>query len=56
MDIAVEPGASTIIELGSGASEKTATLLTAFTGIGQLERFVAVATSMSRSAPPSLAL
>lgn len=42
VDIAVESGASTIIELGSGTSEKTATLLTAFTGTGQLERFVAV--------------
>ena len=34
--------ATTLIELGSGTSDKTRTLLDAFTATGQLERFVAV--------------
>ena len=41
-DIAAASGATTIIELGSGTSEKTRQLLTAFTDTGQLDRFVAV--------------
>jgi L-histidine N-alpha-methyltransferase len=39
-DIARESGADTIIELGSGTSDKTRTLLDAFTATGQLHRFV----------------
>lgn len=41
-DIAASSGATTIIELGSGTSDKTRTLLDAFTATGQLERFVPV--------------
>lgn len=41
-DIAVASGASTLVELGSGTSDKTRTLLDAFTATGQLERFVPV--------------
>ena len=41
-DIAVQSGASMLIELGSGTSDKTRTLLDAFTATGQLERFVPV--------------
>ena len=40
--IARESGASILIELGSGTSDKTRTLLNAFTATGQLERFVPV--------------
>lgn len=39
-DIAERTGATTIVELGSGTSDKTRTLLDAFSGAGQLERFV----------------
>jgi L-histidine N-alpha-methyltransferase len=39
-DIATITGADTIIELGSGTSDKTRTLLDAFHRAGQLERFV----------------
>lgn len=34
-------GADTLVELGSGASDKTALLLDAFEDVGRLERFVA---------------
>ena len=40
--IARESGATTLVELGSGTSEKTRLLLDAFTATGQLERFVPV--------------
>lgn len=40
--IATLTGADTIIELGSGTSDKTDTLLTAFTATGQLRRFIPV--------------
>ncbi len=40
--IAQQSGASTLIELGSGTSDKTRTLLDAFAATGQLERFVPV--------------
>ncbi len=46
-DIARESGATTIIELGSGTSDKTRTLLDAFTATGQLDRFVPVDVSES---------
>lgn len=39
-DIAVTSGADTIVELGSGTSDKTRTLLDAFTATGQLVRFM----------------
>lgn len=39
-EIAVVTGADTVIELGSGTSDKTRTLLDAFHGTGQLRRFV----------------
>jgi len=38
--IAVASGADTLVELGSGTSDKTRLLLDAFTGTGQLRRFV----------------
>ncbi len=38
--IAAGSGADTIVELGSGTSDKTTVLLDAFTATGQLERFV----------------
>lgn len=38
--IAAASGADTIVELGSGTSDKTRTLLDAFTAAGQLRRFV----------------
>ncbi len=38
--IAVASGADTLVELGSGTSDKTRTLLDAFAGTGQLRRFV----------------
>ena len=41
-EIALLSGASTIIELGSGTSDKTRSLLDAFTATGQLERFAPV--------------
>ena len=41
-DIAKASGASTLVELGSGTSEKTRMLLDAFTASGQLQRFVPV--------------
>jgi len=40
--IARESGASILVELGSGTSDKTRTLLDAFVATGQLERFVPV--------------
>ena len=40
--IARDSGASILIELGSGTSDKTRTLLDAFVATGQLERFVPV--------------
>jgi L-histidine Nalpha-methyltransferase len=40
--IAELSGATTVIELGSGTSDKTRTLLDAFTSSGQLQRFVPV--------------
>lgn len=39
-DIAERTGATTVVELGSGTSDKTRTLLDAFHATGQLERFV----------------
>ncbi len=39
-DIARRTGARTVVELGSGTSDKTRTLLDAFWATGQLERFV----------------
>lgn len=41
-EIAFASGATTLVELGSGTSDKTRTLLDAFTATGQLERFVPV--------------
>lgn len=41
-DIAAASGATSLIELGSGTSEKTRLLLDAFTAAGQLTRFAAV--------------
>ncbi len=41
-DIAELSGAATVVELGSGTSDKTRTLLDAFAAAGQLERFVPV--------------
>jgi L-histidine N-alpha-methyltransferase len=41
-EIAFASGATTLVELGSGTSDKTRTLLDAFTVTGQLERFVPV--------------
>jgi L-histidine N-alpha-methyltransferase len=41
-EIAAASGATTLIELGSGTSEKTRLLLDAFTGSGQLTRFAPV--------------
>ncbi len=38
--IAIASGADTLVELGSGTSDKTRLLLDAFTGTGQLRRFV----------------
>ena len=42
VDIAAASGATTLIELGSGTSDKTRILLDAFTGVGQLTRFAPV--------------
>ncbi len=42
VDIARTSGATTIVELGSGTSDKTRTLLDAFTATGQLRTFVPV--------------
>ncbi len=39
-EIAAVTGATTVVELGSGTSDKTRTLLDAFWSTGQLERFV----------------
>lgn len=39
-DIVERTGATTVVELGSGTSDKTRTLLDAFHAAGQLERFV----------------
>jgi len=39
-DIAATTGATTVVELGSGTSDKTRTLLDAFSATGQLELFV----------------
>ena len=41
-EIASASGATTLVELGSGTSEKTRLLLDAFTGAGQLTRFAPV--------------
>ncbi len=41
-EIARRSGATTVIELGSGTSDKTRSLLDAFTATGQLDRFVPV--------------
>jgi L-histidine N-alpha-methyltransferase len=41
-EIASASGATTLVELGSGTSEKTRLLLDAFTGTGQLTRFAPV--------------
>ncbi|MFN8191116.1 MAG: L-histidine N(alpha)-methyltransferase [Nocardioidaceae bacterium] len=41
-DIAAASGATSLIELGSGTSEKTRLLLDAFTATGQLSRFAAI--------------
>jgi L-histidine N-alpha-methyltransferase len=41
-DIARLSGATTVVELGSGTSDKTRTLLDAFAASGQLERFIPV--------------
>lgn len=41
-EIAEASGATTLVELGSGTGEKTRILLDAFTGSGQLRRFVPV--------------
>jgi L-histidine Nalpha-methyltransferase len=42
LEIATASGATTLVELGSGTSEKTRMLLDAFTGTGQLTRFAPV--------------
>jgi L-histidine N-alpha-methyltransferase len=39
-DIAIRSGADTLVELGSGTSDKTRTLLDAFAARGQLHRFI----------------
>src|SRR5207237_294554 len=44
-DIAAATGADTLVELGSGTSEKTRLLLDALAGAGTLQRFVAFDTS-----------
>jgi L-histidine N-alpha-methyltransferase len=56
-EIAAFSGASTLVELGSGTSDKTRTLLDAFTATGQLSRFVPVDVSEStlRSAAADIA-
>src|SRR3954470_22385152 len=41
-DIAIRSGADTLVELGSGTSDKTRTLLDAFAARGTLRRFVPV--------------
>ena len=41
-DIVAACDATTVVELGSGTSDKTRTLLDAFTSVGSLERFVPV--------------
>jgi len=46
-EIAIASGATTIVELGSGTSDKTRTLLDAFSAEGTLERFVPVDVSES---------
>jgi L-histidine N-alpha-methyltransferase len=46
-DIAAATGASTLVELGSGSSEKTRLLLDALDGAGTLERYVPVDVSDS---------
>jgi L-histidine N-alpha-methyltransferase len=56
-DIAVATGADTLVELGSGTSEKTRILLDAFWEAGALERFVPfdIAESTLRSAAAAVA-
>jgi L-histidine N-alpha-methyltransferase len=54
--IAAISNATTIIELGSGTSDKTRTLLDAFTAAGQLERFVPVDVSEATLRRASAAL
>ncbi|GAA5155653.1 L-histidine N(alpha)-methyltransferase [Nocardioides marinquilinus] len=41
-DVVATSGATTVVELGSGTSDKTRTLLDAFAGAGRLRRFVPV--------------
>lgn len=57
-EIAIASGATTIVELGSGTSDKTRTLLDAFSALGTLERFVPVDVSEStlRQAAAELSL
>jgi L-histidine Nalpha-methyltransferase len=57
VEIATASGATTIVELGSGTSEKTRLLLDAFTATGQLTRFAAVDVSehMLREAADQIA-
>lgn len=45
-EIAALSGASTVVELGSGTSDKTTTLLDAFAALGQLHTFVPVDVSV----------
>jgi L-histidine N-alpha-methyltransferase len=56
-DIAIATGADTLVELGSGTSEKTRILLDAFSEAGALERFVPfdIAEMTLRSAAVSVA-
>ncbi len=56
-DIAVATGADTLVELGSGTSEKTRILLDAFAEAGTLERFVPfdIAEATLRSAAAAVA-
>ena len=56
-DIAVATGANTLVELGSGTSEKTRILLDAFAEAGALERFVPfdIAETTLRSAAAAVA-
>jgi L-histidine N-alpha-methyltransferase len=56
-DIAVATGADTLVELGSGTSEKTRILLDAFAEAGALQRFVPfdIAESTLRSAAAAVA-
>ncbi len=55
-DIVERSGADTVIELGSGTSDKTRTLLDAFAAAGQLRRFVPVDVSAETLRDAALAL